>query len=165
MSAERTIDTDVLVVGAGPCGSAAAYHLARHGVDVTVVEKAAFPREKVCGDGLTPRSVAAMLRMGIDPEQEPGFEKVKGLRVYSRTATIELPWPELSSWPDYGLVMPRIDFDHLLAQQAEKAGARIMERTEATEPLMENAWVTGARVRAADDKDAEPTRINARFTC
>ena len=164
MSAERTIDTDVLVVGAGPGGSAAAYHLARHGVDVTVVEKTAFPREKVCGDGLTPRSVAAMLRMGIDPEQEPGFEKVRGLRVYSRTATIELPWPELSTWPGYGLVMPRIDFDHLLVQRAEKAGARIMERTEAFEPLMASGWVTGARVRPADDKDAEPTRINARFT-
>ena len=54
MSAERTIETDVLVVGAGPGGSAAAYHLARHGIDVTVVEKAAFPREKVCGDGLHP---------------------------------------------------------------------------------------------------------------
>jgi menaquinone-9 beta-reductase len=164
VSAERTIDTDVLVVGAGPGGSAAAYHLARHGVDVTVVEKTAFPREKVCGDGLTPRSVAAMLRMGIDPEDEPGFEKIRGLRVYSRTATIELPWPELSTWPGYGLVMPRIDFDHLLVQRAEKAGARIMERTEAIEPVFANGWVTGAQVRPADDRDAEPTRINARFT-
>lgn len=53
MSAER-IETDVLVVGGGPGGAAAAYHLARHGIDVTVVDKASFPREKVCGDGLTP---------------------------------------------------------------------------------------------------------------
>jgi geranylgeranyl reductase family protein len=164
VSAERTIDTDVLVVGAGPGGSAAAYHLARHGVDVIVVEKTAFPREKVCGDGLTPRSVAAMLRMGIDPDGEPGFERIRGLRVYSRSATIELPWPELSSWPGYGLVMPRIDFDHLLVQRAEKAGARIMERTEALEPVFGDGWVTGARVRPADDKDAEPTLIRARFT-
>ncbi len=48
------LETDVLVVGAGPGGSATAYHLARHGIDVTVVERSAFPREKVCGDGLTP---------------------------------------------------------------------------------------------------------------
>ena len=110
MSAQR-IDTDVLVVGGGPGGAAAAYYLARQGIDVTVVDKAAFPREKVCGDGLTPRSVAALLRMGIDTG-DAGFERVKGLRVHSRRTTIELPWPELSSWPDYGLVMPRAQFDH-----------------------------------------------------
>ena len=127
MSAER-IETDVLVVGGGPGGAAAAYHLARHGIDVTVVDKASFPREKVCGDGLTPRSVAAMLRMGIDTA-DPGFERVKGLRVHSRTTTIELPWPELSSWPDYGLVMPRSRFDSLLIERAQKAGARLMEET------------------------------------
>ena len=85
----ESIDTDVLIVGAGPGGSAAAYYLARSGLDVTVVDKAAFPREKVCGDGLTPRGVRAMLRMGIDPD-DPGFERVIGLRVYSRDAKIEL---------------------------------------------------------------------------
>ena len=105
MGGERTIETDVLIVGAGPGGSAAAYHLARHGIDVTLVEKATFPREKVCGDGLTPRAVKAMQAMGIDTG-DPGFERVVGLRVYSRHTTIELPWPELETFPDYGLVMP-----------------------------------------------------------
>jgi menaquinone-9 beta-reductase len=162
MSAQR-IETDVLVVGAGPGGSATAYHLARHGLDVTVVDKAAFPREKVCGDGLTPRSVAAMLRMGIDPDQ-PGFERVLGLRVHSRSATIDLPWPELSSWPGYGLVMPRLDFDAMLAERAKKAGARIMELTEATGPIQEDGWVRGATVRPAGDRDAEPVEIRARYT-
>ena len=162
MTAQR-IETDVLVVGAGPGGSATAYHLARHGIDVTVVDKAAFPREKVCGDGLTPRSVAAMLRMGIDPDQ-PGFERVLGLRVHSRSATIDLPWPELSSWPGYGLVMPRLDFDAMLAERAKKAGARIMELTEATGPIQEDGWVRGGIVRPADDRDAEPVEIRARYT-
>ncbi len=158
-----TIETDVLVVGAGPGGSAAAYHLARHGVDVTLVDKTAFPREKVCGDGLTPRSVAAMLRLGIDPDAEPGFEKIKGLRVYSRTATVELPWPELTDWPNYGLVMPRIDFDQLLVQRAQKAGARLLERTEAVQPVFETGWIRGASVRPADERDAEPSTIRARY--
>jgi menaquinone-9 beta-reductase len=162
MTAQR-IETDVLVVGAGPGGSATAYHLARHGIDVTVVDKAAFPREKVCGDGLTPRSVAAMLRMGIDPDQ-PGFERVLGLRVHSRTATIDLAWPELSTWPGYGLVMPRLDFDAMLAERAKKAGARIMELTEATGPIQEDGWVRGGMVRPADDRDAEPVEIRARYT-
>ena len=162
MTAQR-IETDVLVVGAGPGGSATAYHLARHGIDVTVVDKAAFPREKVCGDGLTPRSVAAMLRMGIDPDQ-PGFERVLGLRVHSRSATIDLPWPELSTWPGYGLVMPRLDFDAMLAERATKAGARIMELTEATGPIQEDGWVRGGLVRPAGDRDAEPVEIRARYT-
>jgi menaquinone-9 beta-reductase len=162
VNAQR-VETDVLVVGGGPGGAAAAYHLARHGLDVTVVERSSFPREKVCGDGLTPRSVAAMLRMGIDTD-DPRFERVRGLRVYSRGATIELPWPELTSWPDYGLVMPRAEFDHLLIQRAQKAGARVLERTEAVEPTFAERWVTGARVRPADDREAEPTEIRARFT-
>ncbi len=158
----QRIETDVLVVGAGPGGSAAAYHLARHGVDVTLVDRSAFPRAKVCGDGLTPRSVAAMLRMGIDPDQ-PGFVRVNGLRVYSRFDTIELPWPELSSWPGYGLVMPRLEFDAMLLVRAQKAGARFMARTEAVSPILDDGWVRGARIRPAQDKQAEPTEVRARF--
>jgi geranylgeranyl reductase family protein len=159
----QPVETDVLVVGGGPGGAAAAYYLARQGLDVTVVDRSSFPREKVCGDGLTPRSVAAMLRMGIDTD-DPGFERVQGLRVYSRGATIELPWPELSSWPGYGLVMPRARFDHLLIQRAEKAGAQVRERAEAVAPTFDGEWVTGATVRDAEDKEAEPTEIRARFT-
>ena len=74
-----------------------------------------------------------MLEMGVDPS-EPGFERVHGLRVHSRDATIELPWPELADFPGYGLVMTRHDFDALLAERAQKAGARMMERTEAPRP-------------------------------
>jgi geranylgeranyl reductase family protein len=156
------METDVLVVGAGPGGSAAAYHLARHGIDVTLLERSAFPREKVCGDGITPRGVASLLKMGVDPS-EPGFERVLGLRVYSRTDMIELPWPELRSWPDYGLVRTRHDFDAILAARAEKAGARLVERTEAIEPVLTEGWVTGARTRNAEDHDMPTTSINARF--
>ena len=156
------IETDVLVVGAGPGGSATAYHLARHGIDVTVVERSAFPREKVCGDGLTPRGVAAMLKMGVDPD-DPRFERAKGLRVYSRDAMIELPWPELTSWPDYGLVMTRHDFDSILAERAQKAGARLLERTEAAEPTLIDGWVRGATIRPAEEKAAAPTEVRSRF--
>jgi geranylgeranyl reductase family protein len=156
------LETDVLVVGAGPGGSATAYHLARHGVDVTIVERSAFPREKVCGDGLTPRGVAALLKMGVDPN-EPGFERVKGLRVHSRDALIELPFPKLRTFPDYGLVRTRHDFDALLVQRAQKAGARLMERTEAIAPIISDGWVRGATIRAVEGKDAEPTEVRARF--
>ena len=156
------LETDVLVVGAGPGGSATAYHLARHGIDVTVVERSAFPREKVCGDGLTPRGVAAMLKMGIDPD-DPGFERVKGLRVHSRDAMIELPFPELSSFPGYGVVRTRHDFDALLMERAQKAGARLMPRTEAVSPTLDGGWVRGATIRSVEDAEAEPTAVRARF--
>ncbi len=93
----------------------------------------------------------------------PGFERVIGLRVYARSTTIELPWPELSNWPGYGLVMPRAEFDTLLIERAQKAGARLMERTEAVAPMLDGDWVVGAKVRPAEDKDAEHTEIRARF--
>ena len=163
----RPVETDVLVVGGGPGGAAAAYYLARQGLDVTVVDRSSFPREKVCGDGLTPRSVGALERMGIDTH-DPRFERVKGLRVYSRNDTIELPWPELSSWPDYGLVMPRAEFDHLLIQRAEKAGARVQERTEAVDADVRErvgdrgTRATGRRQGRRADRDPRPLHDRGR---
>ncbi|MGH2724063.1 MAG: geranylgeranyl reductase family protein [Actinomycetota bacterium] len=155
----RTTEVDVLVIGSGPGGSAAAYHLARHGVDVLVVDKASFPREKVCGDGLTPRGVRAVQRMGVDAT-EAGFIRVEGLRVYGPTVTLNLPWPKLERFPDFGVVRTRHDFDHLLAQRAIKAGARVWERTEALAPLVDRSWVVGARVRREGGEDET---VRARF--
>jgi menaquinone-9 beta-reductase len=153
---------DVLVVGAGPGGSTTAYHLARAGLDVMLVERSAFPREKVCGDGLTPRAVSALTRMGVDID-DPGFERHGGLRIYSRKVTLELSWPTLRSFPGYGLMRTRSEFDELLARRAEKAGAVLRERTEAVAPIVEGGWVTGATVRSADRPDAEPAEVRARF--
>jgi menaquinone-9 beta-reductase len=157
---------DVLVVGSGPGGAAAAYNLARHGVNVGLVDKSSFPREKVCGDGLTPRAVKALMEMGIDTT-EPGFVRVDGLRVYGRRAKLDLPWPTLSDWPGYGLVRTRRDFDELLVRQAVKAGATLWERAEATAPVMDVGWVAGAMVRRVeeqrDDPLPEPEEVRARF--
>ncbi|WP_235486517.1 FAD-dependent oxidoreductase, partial [Frankia sp. AvcI1] len=111
-----TTDADVIVVGAGPGGSSAAYHLASTGLDVLLVEKTTFPREKVCGDGLTPRAVRSLVEMGIDTSPAAGWARNKGLRIVGGGVRMELPWPDLASWPDYGLVRPRLDFDDLLAR-------------------------------------------------
>ncbi len=151
---------DVLVVGAGPGGSAAAYHLARHGIDVLLLERSAFPRDKVCGDGLTPRGVKALQRMGVDVD-EPGFERVRGLRIYSRKVTLELPWPRLERYPDFGLVRTRRDFDELLARRAQKAGAVLREGTEAVAPLVRDGWVEGAVVRPTGG--GASAEVRARF--
>src|SRR5246127_2264714 len=76
-----TDEADVIVVGAGPAGSTTAFYLAHAGLDVLLLEKSTFPREKVCGDGLTPRAVKALVKMGIDTSAEAGWMRNRGLRV------------------------------------------------------------------------------------
>ncbi len=146
-------DADVIVVGAGPGGSATAYHLAQAGLDVLLLEKTEFPREKVCGDGLTPRAVKSLVHMGIDISEANGFIRNRGLRIVGGGRTLELPWPELSSFPDFGLVRPRRDFDELLARQAQKAGARLQEQTNVTGPVLDEAGrVVGVTAKVGPDK-------------
>jgi menaquinone-9 beta-reductase len=131
-------DADVVVVGAGPGGSTAAYHLAQAGLSVIVCEKAQFPREKVCGDGLTPRAVKQLIAMGIDTSAENGWVRNHGLRILGGGMRLELPWPDLASYPSYGLVRPRQDFDEVLARTAQKAGAQLHELTPVTGPLLDD---------------------------
>ncbi|MFC6258919.1 NAD(P)/FAD-dependent oxidoreductase, partial [Kocuria oceani] len=85
-----------LVLGGGPAGATAGYWLAAHGIRATVLEKTAFPREKVCGDGLTPRAVREMQLMGLPHGPELGYARNRGLRLVARRRTVEVPWPELS---------------------------------------------------------------------
>ncbi|MDX6209981.1 MAG: menaquinone-9 beta-reductase [Frankiales bacterium] len=147
-------DADVIVVGAGPGGSAAAYHLAQAGLDVALLEKTTFPREKVCGDGLTPRAVKALVGMGVDVSEDAGWLHNKGLRIYGGGMRLELPWPELGDYPGYGLVRPRQDFDDILARQAVKAGARLIERTNVTGPVHDDAGrVVGVTTRNTESKE------------
>ena len=148
-----TTDADVIVVGAGPGGSATAHRLAQTGLDVLLLEKTGFPREKVCGDGLTPRAVKSLVDLGIDTSEENGFIRNRGLRIIGGGMRLELPWPDLASFPDYGLVRPRLDFDELLARSAQKAGARLQEHTAVTGPLLDEAdRVVGVTAKVGPDK-------------
>ena len=115
-----------------------------------LLEKTTFPREKVCGDGLTPRAVRELITLGIATPEEDGWIKNHGLRIIGGGMRLELPWPELATFPDYGLVRPRADLDALLANQAVKAGARLHEQTLVTEPILDSAGrVIGVKGRAA----------------
>jgi menaquinone-9 beta-reductase len=132
-------DADVIVVGAGPSGATTAYYLAQAGLNVLLLEKARFPRDKVCGDGLTPRGVKALVAMGVDVGPDSGWLRNKGLRVISAGLRLEMPWPELDSYPGYGLVRPRAALDETLARRAQAAGAKLLEGVTVTGPVLDDA--------------------------
>ena len=153
----------VLIVGAGPAGSTAAYYLAKAGIDVTVLEKTSFPREKVCGDGLTPRAVREIQKLGLPHPENDGWRRNKGLRLIAGGRTIELPWPEVSDVPQYGLIRTRLGFDEELARHAQAAGATILERHSVTDALRnDDGRVTGVRA-ALLDESGRKTRETREF--
>jgi menaquinone-9 beta-reductase len=152
-------DADVIVVGAGPSGATTAYYLAQAGLNVLLLEKARFPREKVCGDGLTPRAVKTLVAMGVDVSQEAGWLRNKGLRVIGGGLRLELPWPDLGSYPGYGLVRPRAALDETLARRAQEAGARLMEGITVTGPVLgADGTIAGVTARAEGDGDHDSER-------
>jgi geranylgeranyl reductase family protein len=160
MVMHQTREADVIVVGAGPGGSAAAFHLARHGLSVLLLEKSEFPREKVCGDGLTPRAVRQLVRMGVDTSEKAGWLHNRGLRVIGGGVRLELDWPELSSFPNYGLVRTRLDFDQMLAQAATEAGATLLTSHNVTGPVLDAAGRV-AGVTAVVGPGKEPQEFRA----
>jgi len=147
-------EADVIVVGAGPGGSTTAYHLARAGHSVLLLEKTAFPREKVCGDGLTPRAVRQLIDMGIDISETAGWLPNRGVRIMGGGHALELDWPRLASFPDFGLVRRRAEFDEILAKHAESAGARLIQRCNVTGPIIDDrtGHIVGVEARPLDEK-------------
>jgi len=156
-------EADVIVVGAGPSGSTTAYYLANAGLDVLLLEKSHFPREKVCGDGLTPRAVKALVAMGVPISADDGWLPNKGLRVVGAGMRLELPWPDLTSYPGYGLVRTRLDFDQRLAQRASRAGAKLIEGVNVTGPVIDERTgrITGVTARPAGGKRADSSDAGA----
>ncbi|WP_316525803.1 geranylgeranyl reductase family protein [Kitasatospora brasiliensis] len=152
---------DVIVVGAGPAGSTAAAHLARTGLDVLLLEKSVFPREKVCGDGLTPRAVKQLTDLGVDVSEEAGWLHNRGLRLIAGHRSLEFDWPELSAYPGYGLVRRRADFDELLARKAASYGARVVEHANVTGPLLDERTgrITGVTAKLGEER--RPVRYRA----
>jgi geranylgeranyl reductase family protein len=149
----------VLIVGGGPSGAACAYWLAEAGHDVTVVEKKTFPREKTCGDGLTPRAVRQLDDIGLG-DALTGHHRFDGLRSMAFGQTLELAWPTHPDLPPYGYVVTRHDLDALVAERAEKAGATVRDGAEAVQPLMDDGRVAGAVVRT---KTGVTDEVRARY--
>jgi len=139
----------VLVIGAGPGGAAMGYWLARHGHDVTLVEKKHFPRDKTCGDGLTPRAVKQLEDMGLTDGLSK-HHRYDGLRATAHGRQLELQWPSHPIYPQHGYVVRRRDLDMMVAHNARDAGATLLEGHEAVQPIVERGCVRGAVVRDLD---------------
>ena len=161
------LHAQVIVVGAGPAGSTAATYLACAGVDVLLLEKTVFPREKVCGDGLTPRGVKQLIDLGIDTSPEAGWVHSRGLRMLTGERTLELDWPELTSYPPYGVSRTRHDFDDILAKVAVEAGARLLERTTVTGAITDERTgrVVGVEARTGPEKTPVSYRAPLVLAC
>ena len=154
-----TLSTDVLVIGGGPAGASAAYWLAKYGHEVTIVERKSFPREKTCGDGLTPRAVHQLNEMGLG-DQLAQFHKYNGLRATGMGRQLELQWPSHPVYPQYGYVVRRRELDTMVAHNAVAAGATLLEGHEALQPIVDRGFVRGAVVQPPE---GEPMEIRARY--
>ena len=154
------IVTEVLIVGGGPAGAAAGYWLARHGHDVTVIERKTFPREKTCGDGLTPRAVHQLDEMGLGRGLER-FHRYHGLRATGMGRELELEWPAHPIYPSHGYVVRRRDLDAMVADNAVAAGAKLLEGHEAIHPIVDRGFVRGSTVARQDGSSVD---IRAEFT-
>ena len=152
---------DALVVGGGPGGAAAGYWLAEAGRHVAIVERKTFPREKTCGDGLTPRAVHQIAEMGLEPAIAAGHHRYDGLRAIAHGITLELQWPEHPVFPSYGYVVRRRDLDRLVAEHAVAAGANLCTGTEAVAPIVEGGLVRGAVVK--DKATGDERDVRARY--
>jgi len=131
---------DVLVIGAGPAGSACAQWLARAGVDVVLVDQHDFPRDKTCGDGLIPDAQAALRRLGVLDEVTQLAQPVSHVRCYAPSGRhVDVPG-NLS-------VLPRRELDHVLVRAAQRAGAKLVTPWRFDAPLQEAGRVVGARFK------------------
>lgn len=156
----RTLDAEVLIVGGGPAGATAGFWLAQQGHRPIIVERKHFPREKTCGDGLTPRAVKQVNDMGL-ADQLAQFHRYDGLRATAHGKELELHWPSHPIYPQHGYVVRRRDLDAMVASNAQRAGATLLQGHEALAPIFEHGKVCGAMVI---DHDANETfEIRAKF--
>jgi geranylgeranyl reductase family protein len=149
---------DVVVVGAGPGGAAAAHYLAMAGLDVMVLDRADFPRDKTCGDGLTPRALKALADMGILEETEQAGQRINGLAFFGqRGASLAASVPDHAELPNHLLVVPRVKLDDIVRRRAVLSGAGFRS------PVKVNGWrVEEDQVTVLAEQGGHALRYQAR---
>lgn len=150
---------DVIIVGAGPGGSSSAYYLARAGLKVLLLDKSNFPRDKTCGDGLSPRALGVLADMGLLDEL---------LAIGCRASTIDFiapkghsvatTMPTKQGWPDYSLIVPRFLLDNMVMQRAVATGAHFQDGVRVTNLVTDNSGV-----EVVGEKDNRPLSFRGRL--
>ncbi len=144
---------DLVIAGGGPSGSAAAWQAAQTGAKVVVLDKADFPRDKPCGDGLTARAVSYLQKMGLADEVST-FHRVNRVTVFSPSQW-ELSFPKRPGMPDHGHTVSRTHLDTVLLKHAESAGAEVRQSRRGDR-------ARAGRQRARHRRDAEGRREGVR---
>lgn len=148
----------LLIIGAGPAGSAAATWAAARGFEVLLIDAAAFPRDKTCGDGLTPRAIRQLDRLGLATDILDHYSN-RGLKLHGFGGSVTAPWPH-SAFGSVGSAMPRTDLDHLLLHTARRAGATVWQHAQALRPEFSGDRLSAVVVRhEGEEKRIRPTSV------
>ncbi|HEY8032642.1 MAG TPA: geranylgeranyl reductase family protein [Methylocella sp.] len=138
VAAQPKYDADVIIAGAGPAGAAAACHLAHSGASVILLDRAAFPRDKVCGDFVGPSALVELDSLGIsrmDAYARTNIARRAALYIDGEEL-ISRPFPEIEGLPSHGRVIPRIALDSFVVDAARSAGARLIQGSKLTSFLV-----------------------------